>query len=343
MPCQQARSELAGRIGVFDQQIGKIRGIPFGDAGDRAGDRGNAPAERLVHRQSVRLVARRMHQRVQTRQDFGHVVSETEKGDAIVQPGVVGAGLPEIQLRAGAGHHELCVPVTPTAQRRPRLEHRVERLPSIAERADEADERPLARLAEPPSRGGALRPGDGTEPVRIDAVVDDVDARGVDADPLDDVPLRSRAVTDDEAGAADGRSFGRQISCVRPFSFRLSHLRRGSARFVGGVEVVNPVHAGKRTVAAVDDGARAAPLQTAPERLARAGEERAAEQMPPERAPHLVNGDAGQRGEIWPRSMGDEVDFPAGRGQMSRKGIVGHVHASERRQVAGDEQPGCGH
>ena len=63
-PARPAARVIDGsaRGGIDDNEAGERLRVSLGDAGTRGHDGGNAPADRFVHAQAVRLVARRMHE-----------------------------------------------------------------------------------------------------------------------------------------------------------------------------------------------------------------------------------------------------------------------------------------
>ena len=285
----------------------------FRDAGGGADDRRHAPAQRFAHGQAVRLVARRMDQRVEGRQDLRHVGPKTGEPNPIAEAGLARAAPPRGQLGALTHDDQIGVPFPAPAELAPRAEHRVERLSAIAERADEADQRPAGRLRQRRLGRRAFLAVHQRKANGVAAVINDAYARRIDANPLNHIVARPPAVADDDPCGAERRAFRREVAAMGERRLRAARGRAGARERIRRVQVVDPVDAGNPAVAAVDDGPRARRAQAPPHALSGPRQQRAAEQVPVERPPHAVDGDIRQRREIGPGAMRDEMDLVARR------------------------------
>src|SRR5216684_2451767 len=127
-----------------------------------------------MDRQPIGLVSRRVHERVEGGKHVGDVRAKSEEVDSIGQSRLPGTPLPYGQLGAGADDDKRRVPVPAPAENCPAPEHGVEGLATVAQGADETDERSIPTVTQRPSGGGALRGTDRSEADGIAAVVHDL-------------------------------------------------------------------------------------------------------------------------------------------------------------------------
>ena len=116
-----------------------------------------------MNREAVGLVARRVNEAVERRENRRHIVAKAHEPDSVRQSGLSCAALPRGELGAGADDNQVRVPCRAAAQARPRVEQRIESLAAIAERTDEAGDRSIAGGADCRARSAALRIGDARE------------------------------------------------------------------------------------------------------------------------------------------------------------------------------------
>ena len=122
--------------------------------------------------------------------------------------------LPGRQLGAGAGDDEVHVPIRALAERSPGVEHNIETLAAIAERADEQCQRPIARESEFTAGVVALRSVDCPESRRIDTVVHDPRPRTIDALDIRHIVGRALAVADDHAGVCERAALFANVATI---------------------------------------------------------------------------------------------------------------------------------
>ena len=61
--------------------------------------------------------------------------------------------------------------------------------------------------------------------------------------------------------------------------------------------------------------------------------------MPAEWPPHMVDVDTRLTREVVPDAVRDDMQLVAAPGEVARQREIGDVHAAERREIAGDQEP----
>ena len=315
--------------------------IAFGDACRRRDDRGNAAADRFVHRQAVRLVSRRMDEPVERRQDLGNVRSKAEETDS------VGQRRRQRRDRAmQAARRPLPTTTRSASQRTSRQSdsHASNSVSNALRRSPSAPTKPTSgRSSGQPSLvraawraaplTGANRPRRCRSRRRGRA------SRRAHAIRSTCRRVRWLLQMTTRAPRSARRSAATSRRCVSD-CFDRRGLRAACLRLVRRVEVVHPVGGGERTVAAVDDGARAASRAGSARRAgrrARAAGCRADGGRTAASTRWTVT--PGRRREIGPRAVRDDVQFVAAPGEVARQRVVGAIHSAERREIAGHEEP----
>ena len=183
------------------------------------------------------------------------------------------------------------------------------------------------------------RRGHGGELLRIDAVVDDVDARRIDGVAAAHVGRRPCAVADDRRGVGRASRLRARGTCRRPTAAdsraldpprRVARTRRAGS----GPRWVTPSGYCRRSTAAAStdrDGGRVCD--------AVARQERRAEEIRSERPRRVMHRHAAQRREVGRHPVRDQVDVTSGHRQVARERVIRAIHPSVRREVPGRQGP----
>ena len=219
----------------------------------------------------------------------------------------------------------------------PRLEHGVESLAKISERADECGDRNVRRPAEGLPRRATLAGRARIEAGRVDTVVDRPDTPWLDTKMDVQVLGRTGGIRDDQRRATQGGALEGEEHPVHQLP---PPPRRPATKRLGGVgrmHVVHPIRRRPDAVATVDKHPRASPGQTPRPPSAADVDEGRGGRIRAGGFRDAMDDDVARAREIRRNPVRDQMDLaPAPHGVVGER-EVGHIHPTGLHEVTGDE------